>query len=40
MHETAHAVICNVDVKRGHSYPHPEITNHLIQYFHKKYGLK
>ena len=38
-HEVAHAVIYNLDIRWGHSPPHPELTEYLKNCCQKKYGI-
>jgi hypothetical protein len=36
-HEVAHAVLFNIDLWRGHDFPHAEITNYLRTYYLDNY---
>lgn len=36
-HEVAHAVLFNIDIWRGHDFPHSEITNYLKDYYLRNY---
>ena len=37
-HEVAHAVIFNLDIWRGHDFPHEEITKYLKDYLLRGYN--
>ena len=37
-HEVAHAVLFNIDIWRGHDFPHAEITNYLQNYYLNNYN--
>jgi hypothetical protein len=37
-HEVAHAVLFNVDIWRGHDFPHSEITKYLQDYYLNNYN--
>lgn len=39
-HETSHAVIHNIDIDRGHNYPHKDLTKFLKYYLISKYNFK
>lgn len=39
-HETAHAILFNIDIEEGHSTRHKKLTKYLITYYHEEYDLK